>query len=75
MVILIDAERTPGYSVYTSSKAKSILSNFDVHNDYNEPIDNFELELYGPWVPNDVTWWFPGWGGEYLRGSLQYQAA
>jgi len=46
----------------SSSKAKSILSNFDVHNGYNEPIYNFELELYGPRVPNDVTWWFPGWG-------------
>jgi hypothetical protein len=37
------------------------LMNFDVHNCYTEPVDNFELELYGisPW---DIVDWFPGWG-------------
>nr|MDO8135733.1 hypothetical protein [Candidatus Njordarchaeum guaymaensis] len=37
------------------------LSNFDVHNDYHEPVDNFELELYGI-QPSDIIGWFPGWG-------------
>lgn len=37
------------------------LSNFDVHNDYHEPVDNFELELYGI-DPADIVDWFPGWG-------------
>lgn len=32
------------------------LSNFDVHNDYHEPIDNFELEFYGNIVPGDVLY-------------------
>jgi len=39
-----------------------VLSNFDVHQDYPEPVDNFELELYGPWTPADILWTFPGWG-------------
>jgi len=37
------------------------LTNFDVHNDYHEPVDNFELELYGI-QPSDIVGWFPGWG-------------
>lgn len=37
------------------------LSNFDIHNDYDEPVDNFELELYGI-QPSDIVDWFPGWG-------------
>ena len=37
------------------------LSNFDVHNDYHEPVDNLELELYGI-QPSDIVAWFPGWG-------------
>ncbi|NIS83363.1 MAG: hypothetical protein GTO14_24925 [Anaerolineales bacterium] len=37
------------------------LTNFDVHNDYHEAVDNFELELYGI-QPSDVEAWFPGWG-------------
>ncbi|UCE37999.1 MAG: hypothetical protein JSW00_01805 [Thermoplasmata archaeon] len=32
------------------------LSNFDVHNDYHEPIDNFELELYGNIEPDDILY-------------------
>ena len=30
------------------------LSNFDVHNDYNDTIDNFELEFYGNITPSDI---------------------
>jgi len=37
------------------------LSNFDVHQDYPEPVDNFELELYGI-KPSDIVDVFPGWG-------------
>jgi hypothetical protein len=38
------------------------LSNFDVHNDYGEPIDNFELEFYGKIVPSDIEYVY-GVGG------------
>jgi hypothetical protein len=37
------------------------LSNFDVHNCYTEPVDNFELELFGI-SPGDIVDWYPGWG-------------
>ena len=34
------------------------LSNFDLHNDYTKPINNFELELYGNIVSTDVVSWY-----------------
>ncbi len=41
------------------------LSNFDVHNDYPEPIDNFELELYGNIEPSDILYVYDPPGGPY----------
>jgi len=32
-------------------------SNPDIHNDYDEPVDNFELELYGV-QPSDIISWY-----------------
>ena len=42
------------------------LSNFDVHNDYKEPIDNFELEFYGKITPGDVLYVYDPPGPPYL---------
>jgi hypothetical protein len=55
---------------HSNTTIVGVLSNFDVHQDYPEPVDNFELELYGPWVPNNVTWWFPGWGAPPQINSI-----
>jgi hypothetical protein len=54
------------------------LSNFDVHNDYNDTIDNFELEFYGNVLPSDVLYVYdpsgppvlvPGWLGPTWYGG------
>jgi hypothetical protein len=54
------------------------LSNFDVHNDYNESINNFELEFYGNITPSDILSVYdpagppvlvPGWLGPTWYGG------
>jgi hypothetical protein len=43
------------------------LSNFDVHNVYDEPIDNFELEFYGNIEPGDINRIYASGGTPWLQ--------
>jgi hypothetical protein len=51
---------------------EGVWINFDVHNDYEEPINNFELELYGNILPSDILDWYDPPGDPYKLGNVWY---
>ena len=48
------------------------LSNFDVHNDYNEAINNFELEFYGKITSVDIIYVYDPPGDPFKSGNIWY---
>jgi len=48
------------------------LINFDVHNFHDTPVDNFELEFYGDFMPSDILDWYDPPGGPYMYEGIYY---